>query len=280
MKKILLKIIRYFLNKIIGINNYKKFLIFLSKLGNIDLLLLAYNNIGILNYQSETVSGEEFFIKDILITYLSNIEFPIIFDVGSNVGNYSKLINKHISHSIIYSFEPNLHTYNQLITDKSINMRCYNIGLGSNKESKKLYYYENEVLSSHASIYKDVLTDLHNVKEIKAIDFNISTLDEFCKDQNINKIDFLKIDTEGHELDVIKGAKNLLLSGKISIIQFEFNEMNIISRVFLKDFYELLKDYNFYRLNSHSLVPLNNYNSSNEIFKFQNIVVIRKGIKC
>jgi hypothetical protein len=61
---------------------------------------------------------------------------------------------------------------------------------------------------------------------------------------------------------------------RIDFIQFEFNEMNIISRVFLKDFYQILSNYNLYRLDSNRLIPLFNYDSTNEIFKFQNFLAI------
>ena len=53
----------------------------------------------------------------------------------------------------------------------------------------------------------------------------VSSLDCFCKDQNIDRIDVLKIDTEGHELEVLKGAVNLLSSRKIRYIYAEFNEL-------------------------------------------------------
>ena len=61
-------------------------------------------------------------------------------------------------------------------------------------------------------------------------------------------------------------------------MQFEFNEMNVISRVFLKDFYDLLGDeWDFFRLDTRKLIYLGRrYDSANEIFKFQNIVAIRK----
>jgi len=65
----------------------------------------------------------------------------------------------------------------------------------------------------------------------------------------------------------------------IDIIQFEFNEMNIISRVFLKDYYELLPQYNFYRISSKYLIPMPIYKTENEIFKFQNILAINKSIE-
>jgi len=67
-----------------------------------------------------------------------------------------------------------------------------------------------------------------------------------------------------------------IAENKIKLLQFEFNEMNIISRVFLKDFYSLLRGFDFFRLDTQRLIPLPNYDATNEIFKFQNILAINK----
>ena len=68
------------------------------------------------------------------------------------------------------------------------------------------------------------------------MEFNLSTLDLFCEREAIPNIDFLKIDTEGNELDVLEGAKKLLSGGKIKIIQFEFGECDVFSQSFFERF--------------------------------------------
>jgi hypothetical protein len=87
-------------------------------------------------------------------------------------------------------------------------------------------------------------------------------------------IDFLKIDTEGHELAVLKGAKNLIAQQKIQLIQFEFNEMNVVSRTYMRDFVELLSNYQLHRVVPDGYFPLNNCVQDIEIFGFQNILAI------
>jgi hypothetical protein len=78
-------------------------------------------------------------------------------------------------------------------------------------------------------------------------------------------------------MEVLKGAVNMITSGRIDIIQFEFNEMHVIARVFFKDFYELLsQQYFLYRLNTDSLIPLKGYDTFYEVFKFQNIVAVNR----
>jgi len=76
------------------------------------------------------------------------------------------------------------------------------------------------------------------------------------------------------------GAIELIKNNKIDVIHFEFNEMNVYSRVFFRDFHELLVNYNFYRMLPDGLVFLGDYNPIyQEIFAYQNIVVIRKDLK-
>ena len=84
----------------------------------------------------------------------------------------------------------------------------------------------------------------------------------------------LKIDVEGFELEVLKGAEKLLREGRIKIIQFEFNEVNIIQRRFLKDFYDELPGFDFYRLDENRLIALNEWQPKHEIFLFQKVIAI------
>ena len=88
--------------------------------------------------------------------------------------------------------------------------------------------------------FRGVLKDLHRAKTIKETNVPLITLDAYCCAASIRGIDFLKIDTEGNELKVLKGSQAMIQKNAIRAIQFEFNEMNVVSRVFLKDFYDIL----------------------------------------
>ena len=76
-------------------------------------------------------------------------------------------------------------------------------------------------------------------------------------------------------MEVLKGAKILLGSQRIKAIQFEFNEMNIVSHSTFKDFWDLLsKNYKLYRIvNSNFLIEIKKYHPlRNEIYGYQNII--------
>jgi FkbM family methyltransferase len=179
---------------------------------------------------------------------------------------------------LIYAFEPNKDTFINLCQNvKSLNINCNNCGIGSQVEEGTLYSYSDGKSSGHASIYRDVFVDFHKNDDLDESRFNITTIDQFCIENNIDFIDFLKIDVEGHELEVLHGASQMINNKKIGVLQFEFNVCNIFSRVFLKDFYDFLKGYKIYRLDTNSLIPLFEYDTTNEIFKIQNFIAVSEG---
>ena len=80
-------------------------------------------------------------------------------------------------------------------------------------------------------------------KKFKTLFVKTQTLDSFCKEKNITKIEILKIDVEGSELDVLIGSKKMLK--KINIIYIEiFDKKNNFDKKF-KTISDLLKKYNF-----------------------------------
>jgi FkbM family methyltransferase len=252
--------------------------IILAKITKTNLVYLGYYQKGILKHGTDEITGEKFVIEKILTNIIKKAE-PIFFDVGSNEGSYSLSLKNNFPRSIIYSFEPNPETFKKIPNDTlSKNINFYNIGLGSCSETRTIYDYKNKKGTQHASIYKEVLTDIHHSNNIDAIKFKNDTLDNFCKINNIKEIDFLKLDTEGSEFDVLRGSVEMIRLDKIKVIQFEFNEMNIISRIFLRDYYEFLKNYNIYRIDTEKIIPLFEYNTDNEIFKYQNFLAINKSL--
>ena len=93
------------------------------------LYVLSLRGIGILNYKNDRQSGEAHFIKH----QVSNIKNGVIFDVGANVGTYSKFIKKLNQHIEIFAFEPHPTTYQKLVSNVKIyGVNTYNIGVGSN----------------------------------------------------------------------------------------------------------------------------------------------------
>ncbi len=241
---------------------------------NTILFQLSIRGLGVLNYSNEHLTGE----KGWLINYLTGEKNPIILDIGANIGNYSKLILKINSSAVIYAFEPHPVTFKKLIKNiQDLDIRAFNIGVGDNIGNMELYDYDINDGSSHASLYKSVITDLHKCNSVSHI-VKIINIDKFLEKENINKVDLMKIDTEGNEYKVLIGAKSSIEAKKIKAIQFEFNEMNIVSKASFKDFWDILYNYKFYRLlPGGELLEIKKYNPlMTEIYGFQNIVAILK----
>lgn len=212
-------------------------------------------------------------LQKILPTLISRSE-PIIFDVGANIGQYSNALLDTLPTAIVHAFEPSSEVFCTLKGNVHSNrIATIMMGMSDRSGSVELFDYPNRA-SSHASLYSEVLIGLHHAKSVRKTTVALTTLDEYCAEHCVKEIDFIKIDTEGHELAVLKGGKRMIESGLLPLIQFEFNEMNAISRVFLKDFYSVLEGYQFFRLMPNGLLPLGPYSSRNEIFAFQNILAV------
>lgn len=190
----------------------------------------------------------------------------ILFDVGANIGLYTKLLKEQFNENAkIYSFEPSNQTFKTLQSNVSAtNVSLSNFGFGEIETNLTLY--SNQEGSGLASVYNRRLDhfgiDLNLKEEIK-----LRTIDAFCEENEISTIDFLKIDVEGHEINVLKGAKKLIDQRKIRFIQFEFGGCNIDARTYFQDFYYLLKDnYRIFRIVKDGVFPIKNYKEMYEAF--------------
>lgn len=238
---------------------------------------LSLRGLGVLNFENDKLSGEDHFLCD----FSKSARQLLVLDVGASVGNYSNRVRELSPDATIYAFEPHPKSFAQLQHEASkYGYTALNLACGRMTGRAKLYDYEgNREGSQHASLHKDVIETIHESRAI-AWDIQVTTLDHFMEEEGIRKVHLLKIDTEGNELNVLLGAKKSIEKGIIDVIHFEFNQMNVISRVFFKDFYDVLPRYTFYRMLPDGLVPLGTYSPlSCEVFAYQNIVAIRKGCR-
>lgn len=206
-----------------------------------------------------------------LIDSLDSNQALIIFDVGANVGDWSKLVHQKNQNAIIHSFEPIPAIYQKLtINTNSINqIRINNLGLGEVSGFIEMNYYpQNSIFSS---FYNHPLgNNKENVTRVE-----VMTGDEYCELHKIEFIDFLKIDVEGFESKVLFGFEKMFSENRIRMIQFEYGDLVLKSGFLLKDFYEFFenKNYKIGKLFPNS-IEFSNYSYKKENFLTSNFVVI------
>lgn len=238
------------------------------------LFNIALRGMGILNYESYKISGEKWLQEYLLSVY----RIKTVVDIGANSDPYGMFLPETTK---IFAFEPNPIAFKklQLNLKSRPNFETFKLGMSDRVGKLILWDQKDNSGSAMSSIYKQPLEITYKLKTKKRV-VSVTTIDRFMKQKKLDSIDFLKIDTEGHEYKVLLGARKTLQQNKIGIILFEFNDMNVYSRVFMRDFFELLKNFSMYRLLQDGLVPLGNYNPlTHELFAFQNIVAIRNDIK-
>jgi FkbM family methyltransferase len=155
----------------------------------------------------------------------------IFFDIGANEGQTATEALRMFPAARVFSFEPHPITFQTLKSRFGNNSRvvCYNIALSDGNNNAVMYEYSESKINSLTSKARYAVRQ--EKKVIGEVPVKIASLDCFCRDQNIDRIDVLKIDTEGHELEVLKGAVNLLSSRKIRYVYAEFNELLPINGV-------------------------------------------------
>jgi FkbM family methyltransferase len=259
---------------------YKSVIKIIEKINNQQILeailqkTLNRMNFGMGGDFSE--SGELFVAKYIKEKLENEIEL-IIFDVGANVGNYSKMLSDLFTlKTKIFAFEPSAKTYNLLLSTIVDCKNVYPNNFGfSDIETKQTLFTDVEG-SYLASVYQRNL-DHFGINMSKTEEIKLRTIDAFCAENNIDRINFLKLDIEGHELSALRGTKQMIKDGKIDYIQFEFGGCNIDSRTYFQDFYYLMKDnYKIYRILNNGIYELSNYKEIYEVFITVNYLAIRK----
>ena len=251
-----------------------KLIKFTARKAKIDLIRLAYWENGILKSHSLDASGESYFTQVYLRQCISTDQ-PVFLDVGGNKGEYTQLLRKAFPEAVIHTFEPNPATYAALKQNLPNEPHLVNKGVGAENGTLELFYDPADTTSVQATSDPEILKVIAKPENITSTNIDVTTLDAYCNTNNLTKIDLLKIDTEGFELEALIGATELLKKNGIAMIQFEFNEVNIVKRRFIKDFYDLLEDFTFYRLDEKRLIPLGKWKPIHEVFMFQNIVAIK-----
>lgn len=184
---------------------------------------------------------------------------PIIFDVGAHEGESIDRFKNLFQNPIIHSFEPQSKIFEKLMNKKKNDkdLVLNNFALGSKEGNQEIFVNSNTAASSYLNIdNKDKF--FKSLKTIQKEQTRIDTFDNYFNKIKVNYIDLVKIDVQGLEEEVLKGAHKSL--NKVLLIEIEIVFVNLYEKH--SSFYQIeniLKNYNF-ELYSLSSISLNKQN--------------------
>lgn len=182
----------------------------------------------------EKLGGWEIPTLDICKSYLK--EDGIVIEVGAHIGTHTVPISKMCNKGFVFSFEMQRYIF-QLLNSNVFFNGCYNVctymEAVSDENRQELFGDVN--YAAYPSINSGCFS-LKNLKTESGYPINLIKLDD--KFKNLNKLDLIKIDAEGHEVPILKGAMNLINKFKPMILtEFDVNNKN--------ELINLLPNYNF-----------------------------------
>lgn len=162
--------------------------------------------------------------------YYQEIQFTLknastIFDIGSNRGEFALNMSLIFPNATIQAFEPFPPVFEQLVSNIKNNKNIFANQLAISDKRCQLPFHVNKSVDTN-SLLKSIKTNQSFDKateNVEIINVESTTLDIYCSENKIDKIDILKMDIQGAELLALKGAKNLLLENKIKAIFLEIS---------------------------------------------------------
>jgi FkbM family methyltransferase len=216
---------------------------------------------GYQNFDPKT-NGEQRFLEK-----SAEIGDGIVFDVGANKGDWAKKVLASHPEARIHCFEPGGAAFRELTAVLGDRVKAHNVAVSSEPGSVVLHVAEDREQSSLFA--RRHFGDTPN-ETVEAV-----TVAQICEREGVEEIALLKIDTEGNELAVLRGAVESL--PRIKMIQFEYGGAAVDARVYLRDFFDLLEDrFAFYRLWRFGMIHEPQWHEMIEVAAYQNWVCVRR----
>lgn len=186
---------------------------------------------------------------------MCNSTAPIVFDVGANVGQTTESFKEMFSDAQIHAFEPGMSAFEKLEKryGSHKNIILNKVGVGSSSETKIFLENSRTEMSSFLPLGPDGWGKIVNKVPVEII-----TLDDYCAKKQIPYLNVLKVDTQGLDLEVLKGAQNIFAENRVQFLLMEvtFNEMyqglprfDEIFRFLTERNFKLVSFYKFYYQN-------------------------------
>lgn len=195
----------------------------------------------------------------------------LIVDVGASRGDWTSMIldKGRIGQKFIL-IEPALSAYHHLNEkfQHFRNIELVNMGMGAFTGTMDFYEYSNAHEGS--TFVPSLILERPVIRKV-----NITTIDNYCEENKIEKIDYLKIDCEGFDFGIILGASNMIEHNAISYIQFEYNKAWQMAGATLTACYRFFEKngYKVYAITSNGLIEWDVLGAG-EFFHYANFIAV------
>ena len=192
-----------------------------------------------------------------IVKFIGNKNIRIVLDIGAHKGEFLNHIKKIKSIRKVYSLEPQKKIFNELL--KEIDNKkffAYNIAISNNNGKQKMQINDFSMTSTLSKLnekskYYKIKNLIIGNKKKKFEIIKTEKLDFFTKKRKLKNIDLLKIDTEGHELNVVKSGLKTLKNTKYILVEFRQNDLylnyssSLLHKMITKNNFELVKNFKF-----------------------------------
>jgi FkbM family methyltransferase len=158
-------------------------------------------------------------------TLMGPVSNPVIFDVGAHAGETLATAKREFPTANLYCFEPDPDSFRALskVSADFSRVSLYQLALGDVSGSFDFFRnaesMTNSLLPASLEAAKGEVAALMANRE--TITVSVITLDDFCAEHRVERIDLLKIDCQGFDCRVLKGAEQMLAEKRVSVIQCE-----------------------------------------------------------
>ncbi len=206
----------------------------------------------------------------------------VLFDVGANVGDYTERALS-LAHDVrVHCFEPVPATFKALEArftsdPRRDRVRLNNVGLGDQVGTATMRVYGPTAGSNSLYERRSALGAHPEFTEHREQAVSLTTLDAYVTAEAVQRIDLLKIDVEGHELKVLRGATHALAAGVVKTIQFEYGGCFLDAGTRLEQVFDLLSGngYSIFRLLPFGKTRVRSFSPKLENYCYSNWVAIR-----
>lgn len=206
-------------NRVVGLSTYPAGQALSRRVSTLDGLLKNDSSNG-------TINGERW-----LLERLAPLRPATVLDVGANEGDWTALARAALPSAVVHALEPLPATFDALRArfgdDDHVRLHC--AAMSSEVGTRDLW------IGSHSTV-NSLTAPTDGGADARRVPVAVTSGEHLCAEERIATVDLLKIDVEGHEMEVLEGFRSLIEADRVGLVQFEFTIWAIVTRRWLRDY--------------------------------------------